>query len=94
MTQPNDDQPKLTSQELNILKHLAEDQPNRSIADRLCLSRHTIKNHKANLKKKLGLSSTLALYRYAIDWLRKATKSGNGGGSVYLLALYNQYWVL
>jgi DNA-binding NarL/FixJ family response regulator len=53
----------LSSQEQKVLELVAQGHQNEVTADRLCLSSHTIKNHKANLKKKLGFASCTQLYQ-------------------------------
>lgn len=66
----NPNKQPLTKQEEEVLKHIAEGEPNRQIADEMCLSPHTIKNHKANIMKKRGLTSTMQLFLYAVQWLK------------------------
>jgi DNA-binding NarL/FixJ family response regulator len=47
------------------MRLLAEGLSTRDIAERLYISPKTVENHRANLMKKLGLSSTIELVRYA-----------------------------
>lgn len=81
------DPSELSKQEREILQRIAEGKPNRRIADDMCLSTHTIKNHKANIIKKLGLGSTIALFTYALNWAKQKvsnqeakTEKDEGGG--------------
>ena len=48
--------PDLTPQEIRILTLVAEGMDNSAIAERLCLSRNTIKSHVHNIFTKLGVS--------------------------------------
>jgi|GEM_PF-6298532 len=77
MQEPTTNPNELSKQEREVLQCVAEGKPNRHIANDMCLSAHTIKNHKANIKKKLGLSSCIQLYKGAIEWLTKASNSEN-----------------
>ena len=55
----------LTSREREVLKLIGEGYQNKDIAEHLCLSPKTVEKHRANLRKKLDLHSTLALAQYA-----------------------------
>jgi len=55
----------LTPREQEILRLIAEGQPKKKIADRLCISPKTVENHRANIMAKLDLHSTLEMVRYA-----------------------------
>ena len=57
----------LTPQELKILLMIAEGLQNKKMAEKLFLSPHTVKNHKAKLMLKLGVKTTIELYTYAYD---------------------------
>ncbi len=50
------DVPDLTPQEIRILTLVAEGMDNAAIAERLCLSRNTVKSHVHNVLTKLGVS--------------------------------------
>lgn len=56
----------ISMQEKRILHLLAQGKQNKYIAEAFCLSEHTVKNHKANLCRKLNLTSTTDLYFWAI----------------------------
>jgi DNA-binding CsgD family transcriptional regulator len=58
--------PTFSRQERIILKLLGEARQNKYIADTLCLSVHTIKNHKANICQKLSLQGCTELYRWCV----------------------------
>lgn len=55
----------LTAREQEVMRLVVEGLSTRVIAERLFVSTKTIENHRANLMKKLGLSSTIELVRYA-----------------------------
>ena len=76
----------LTTAEQRILQQIAKGVQTKEMADTLCLSKHTIKNHKDSICKKLGFKSTMELYIYAHD---NATmlQGGGGGGGRYLLGI-------
>jgi DNA-binding NarL/FixJ family response regulator len=57
---------RLTSREREIVQLLAEGNSNKAIARRLDLSVKTVETHRAAIMRKLDLSSTAALVRYAV----------------------------
>ncbi len=57
----------LTTREHDVLTQLASGKSNRDIAMTLSLSEATVETHRKNIKKKLGISTTAGLTRYAID---------------------------
>ena len=57
----------LSVREREILKLVAEGKRTREIAEYLCLSPKTVKRHRTNLMKHLGLHSIAALTSYAIE---------------------------
>lgn len=60
-----DDVPKITSREMDVIKWCCEGLSSKEIADKLNVSVRTIDAHKGNIFKKLNLSSTVELVRYA-----------------------------
>lgn len=56
----------LTPREQGIVQLIAEGHTNRSISDILKLSVKTVETHRASAMRKLGMSSTADLVRYAI----------------------------
>lgn len=58
---------QLTSSEKNILKLLSEMKTNKEIADELHISIKTVQNHRNNICKKLDISGTHALLKFAIE---------------------------
>ena len=57
----------LTSREQTILLQLAQGRSNREVADSLDISVHTVETHRKNIRRKLGISSTAGLTRYALE---------------------------
>lgn len=59
-------EPKLTRREWQIMEGIYAGYNNYKIADRLCLSQHTVKSHLYSAYKKLGVTSRLE----ACAWMR------------------------
>jgi two-component system, NarL family, nitrate/nitrite response regulator NarL len=57
----------LTGREQTILLRLAQGQSNRDVASGLDISVRTVETHRKNIKRKLGISSTAGLTRYALE---------------------------
>lgn len=57
----------LSDRELLVLQLLASGSSVTVIADRLCLSVKTVSTHKANIQRKLGISGTAHLVKYALS---------------------------
>jgi DNA-binding NarL/FixJ family response regulator len=57
----------LTSREQAILLALAQGQSNKEVAIRFDISVRTVETHRKNIKRKLGISSTAGLTRYALE---------------------------
>ena len=63
----SDSDRELTPRELEILRLLALGHTNGEIAEQLFLSRRTIETHRANVQRKLDLSTRAELTRYALE---------------------------
>jgi len=50
-----------------VLLQLAQGKSNRELAEELNISIHTVETHRKNIKRKLGISSTAGLTRYAME---------------------------
>ena len=61
------DREQLTNREQTILLQLAQGQSNRDVAEALDISVRTVETHRKNIKRKLGISSTAGLTRYAME---------------------------
>jgi two-component system NarL family response regulator len=61
------DREQLTNREQTILLQLAQGQSNREVAEALDISVRTVETHRKNIKRKLGISSTAGLTRYAME---------------------------
>ncbi|WP_087017751.1 response regulator [Thaumasiovibrio subtropicus] len=61
----------LTDREKDVLLQIAQGECNKSIAKILNISVRTVETHRLRIKKKLGVTSTAGLVRYAMDqgWL-------------------------
>ena len=57
----------LTGREQTILLELAQGQSNQAVAIALDVSVRTVETHRKNIKRKLGISSTAGLTRYALE---------------------------
>ncbi len=58
---------QLTNREQTILLQLAQGKSNRDVAEALDISIRTVETHRKNIKRKLGISSTAGLTRYAME---------------------------
>ena len=58
---------QLTNREQAILLQLAQGKSNRDVAQMLDISVRTVETHRKNIKRKLGISSTAGLTRYALE---------------------------
>lgn len=58
---------KLTSREIEVVKHVAKGLTNKEIAGELFLSHHTVHTHRKNIMKKLGINSASGLALYAVN---------------------------
>lgn len=57
---------KISSREVEIIRLVAEGLTNKEIADRLCLSTHTVTTHRKNIMNKLSVNNTAGLVLFAI----------------------------
>lgn len=57
---------KISSRELEIIKHIADEFTTAEIAEKLCISPHTVESHRQNILLKLGLKNSAGLVKYAI----------------------------
>jgi two-component system NarL family response regulator len=58
---------QLTNREQMILLQLAQGKSNKEVAIALDISVRTVETHRKNIKRKLGISSTAGLTRYALE---------------------------
>ncbi len=61
------DMEPLTTREQTILLQLAQGKSNKEVAAALDISVRTVETHRKNIKRKLGISSTAGLTRYALE---------------------------
>ncbi|MEP4194970.1 MAG: response regulator transcription factor [Aliishimia sp.] len=57
----------LTNREQTVLLQLAQGKSNKDVARDLDISVRTVETHRKNIKRKLGISSTAGLTRYAME---------------------------
>ncbi len=57
----------LTSRETSVLTLVAEGKSSKDVAEALRISARTVETHRKNIKKKLGISTTAGLTRFAIE---------------------------
>ncbi|MBR9842787.1 MAG: response regulator transcription factor [Rhodobacteraceae bacterium] len=62
-----DQREALTSREQTVLLQLAQGKSNKEVAVALNISVRTVETHRKNIKRKLGISSTAGLTRYAME---------------------------
>ena len=63
----SDGREALTGREQTILLQLAQGKSNKEVAVTLDISVRTVETHRKNIKRKLGISSTAGLTRYALE---------------------------
>lgn len=63
----NDDTPRLTERETEVLRLVAKGLSYKQIAERLVLSHRTVQNHVQNTLRKLQMHNRVQLVRYAIE---------------------------
>jgi two-component system NarL family response regulator len=64
---PDSARDALTGREQTILLQLAQGKSNKDVARDLDISVRTVETHRKNIKRKLGISSTAGLTRYALE---------------------------
>lgn len=57
---------RLSKRELEIVEQISQGLTASEIADKLCLSTHTVSTHRKNIFRKLGVNSTAELVRHAM----------------------------
>lgn len=56
----------ITDREVEVIKLIAEGLSNKQIADKLCLSTHTVNTHRKNLMNKLRVNNTAGVLMFAV----------------------------
>ncbi len=64
--EPSTDKSLLSEREIDVLKTVALGLSNKEIADKLCISAHTVITHRKNITEKLGIKTIAGLTVYAI----------------------------
>ncbi len=57
---------QVTEREADVIKFISEGLSNKQIADKLCLSTHTVNTHRKNIMAKLGVNNTAGIVMYAV----------------------------
>ena len=65
--QGDGDREALTNREQTILLELAQGRSNKEVAQMLDISVRTVETHRKNIRRKLGISTTAGLTRYAME---------------------------
>jgi DNA-binding NarL/FixJ family response regulator len=56
----------ISDREIEIIRMIAEGFSNKEIADKLCLSTHTVNTHRKNIMNKLGVNNTAGIVLFAV----------------------------
>ena len=56
----------VSEREVEIIKHIALGLSNKQIADKLCLSLHTVNTHRKNIMNKLSVNNTAGVVMFAV----------------------------
>jgi DNA-binding NarL/FixJ family response regulator len=56
----------VSEREIHIIALIAEGFSNKQIADKLCISLHTVNTHRKNIMSKLGVNNTAGIVLYAV----------------------------
>lgn len=56
----------LTEREKEVMRNIALGRTNKEISEVMCISIHTVKNHRKQILQKLNISSIIDIYRYAL----------------------------
>ncbi|MDJ0820963.1 MAG: response regulator transcription factor [Paracoccaceae bacterium] len=67
LTPQDNGREQLTNREQDILLQLAQGRSNKEVAIALDISVRTVETHRKNIKRKLGISTTAGLTRYALE---------------------------
>lgn len=76
LSEPETTRTQLTNREQTVLLQLAQGKSNKDVALSLDISVRTVETHRKNLKRKLGISTTAGLTRYALE---HGVLQGTGG---------------
>jgi DNA-binding NarL/FixJ family response regulator len=66
-TSPDEPHNQLSNRELDVLRLLLKGDSVNHISEQLCISNKTVSTHKSTMLRKMGMSSTTELVRYAIQ---------------------------
>jgi len=72
---------QLSSREREVFRHAATGLSNKELADRLAISRATVKAHLTQIFQKLGVNGRAQLAAVYHGVVKPTTRLGNGGGA-------------
>lgn len=67
MNRPKDEPELLTERELDVLRLIAKEFPNKAIADKLFISERTVETHRKNIFRKTKTTSLVGLIKFAYE---------------------------
>lgn len=67
LTPSGQEREQLTNREQMVLLQLAQGKSNKQVAEALDISVRTVETHRKNIRRKLGVSGTAELMRYALE---------------------------
>ena len=67
MNRPKDEPELLTERELDVLRLIAKELPNKAIAEKLFISERTVETHRKNIFRKTKTSSVVGLIKFAFE---------------------------
>jgi DNA-binding NarL/FixJ family response regulator len=67
MNRPSDEHELLTDRELDVLRLIAKEFPNKAIAEKLFISERTVETHRKNIFRKTKTTSLVGLIKFAFE---------------------------
>lgn len=67
MNRPKDEPELLTERELDVLRLIAKELPNKAIAEKLFISERTVETHRKNIFRKTKTTSLVGLIKFAFE---------------------------
>lgn len=71
---------RLTRRELDLMAHLLDGLSNLEIAENLCISEQTVKDHLANIYRKVGVKDRYSILRHLVATARPSAQIPSAGG--------------
>jgi DNA-binding NarL/FixJ family response regulator len=67
MNRPREEAELLTERELDVLRLIAKEFPNKAIAEKLFISERTVETHRKNIFRKTKTASLVGLIKFAYE---------------------------